>query len=91
MAITINLGEPFLKTCYFLQCYEAITKVSATVLVERILNLQAVARHLTGVVQPSDPVQWQLIAFAKICTQPGLDYFERQLESSLKASMAALK
>ena len=53
--------------------------------------MQAVAQHLTGDAPQSSPQHQQLIAYAKACTQPGLDYFQRQLGSSLKAPLAAFK
>ena len=33
----------------------------------------------------------QLVAYAKSCAQPGLDYFQRQLGNSLVTSLAAFK
>ena len=99
IAMTVDWGEPFVKACYFLEgdgplaleCYESITKVSATIQVGHTPNVQAVARQLTGGAPPSSPQHQQLIAYAKACVQPGLDYFERQLGSSLKAPLAAFK
>ena len=97
--MTVHWGEPFVKACYFLEgdgplaleCYESITKVSATIQVGHTPNVQAVARQLTGGAPPSSPQHLQLIAYAKACVQPGLDYLERQLESSLKSPLAAFK
>ena len=53
-------------------------------------NVQAIAQRLSGALQ-SDPRHQQLVAYAKSCAQPGLDYFETQVGSSLKASLAAFK
>ena len=97
--MTVHWGEPFVKACYFLEgdgplaleCYESITKVSATIQVGHTPNVQAVARQLTGGAPPSSPQHQQLIAYAKACVQPGLDYLERQLGSSLKSPLAASK
>ena len=99
VALTVDWGEPFVKACYFLEgddplaleCYETITKVSAAIQVGHTPNVQAVAQHLTGGAPQSSPQHQQLIAYAKACAQPGLDYFQRQLGSSLKAPLAAFK
>ena len=98
IAATVDWGEPFVKACYFLEgdgplaleCYEAITKVSAAVHIAHTPNIQAIAQRLSGAPH-SDPRHQQLEAYAKSCAQPGLNYFERQVGSSLKASLAAFK
>ena len=98
IAATVDWGEPFVKACYFLEgdgplaleCYEAIEKVSAAIRTAHTPNVQAIAQRLSGALQ-SDPRHQQLVAYAKSCAQPGLDYFEMQVGSSLKASLAAFK
>ena len=99
VALTVDWGEPFVKACYFLEgdgplaleCYETTTKVSAAIQVGHTPNVQAVDQHLTGGAPQFSPQHQQLIAYAKACAQPGLDYFQRQLGSSLKAPLAAFK
>ena len=73
-----------------LECYEAIEKVSASVRVGITPNVRAIAQRLSG-AQLSDLRTQQLVAYAKNCVQPGLDYFQRQLDSSLKTSLLAFK
>lgn len=98
IAATVDWGEPFVKACYFLEgdgplaleCYEAIEKVSAAIRTAHTPNVQAIAQRLSG-AQQSDPRHQRLAAYAKSCVQPGLDYFERQVGSSLKSSLAAFK
>lgn len=98
IAATVDWSEPFVKACYFLEgdgplaleCYEAIEKASATICTAHTPNVQAIAQQLSGALH-SDPRHQQLAAYAKSCVQPGLDYFERQVGSSLKSSLVAFK
>ena len=98
IAATVDWGEPFVKACYFLEengalaleCYEATEKVLAGVRTAHTPNVRAIAQRLSGAL-PSDPRHQQLEVYAKSCAQPGLNYFERQVGSSLKASLAAFK
>lgn len=98
IAATVDWGEPFVKACYFLEgdgplaleSYEAIERVSASLRIGNTPNVHAIAQRLSG-AQLADTRTQQLVAYAKSCVQPGLDYFERQLGSSLKASLAAFK
>ena len=95
IAATVDWGEPFVKACYFLEgdgpltvdCYE---KVSASIRSAHIPNVHAIAQRLSGAPQ-SDQCHQQLVEYAKSCVQPGLEYFERQLGSSLKTPLAAFK
>ena len=50
-------------------------------------NVQAVAKSVTSSLQ----VQLQLEAYAKACVHPGLNYFQQQVQSSLKAPLAGFK
>ena len=98
IAATVDWGEPFVKATYFLEgdgplaltCYEAIQKVSETVRTGHTPNVQAIAQRLSG-APLTDPRCQQLVAYAKSCAQPGLDYFQRQLGNSLATSLAAFK
>jgi hypothetical protein len=55
--------------------------------VENIPNVRAVAESISS----SAPVKQQLLDYAKICVNPGLEYFKRQLDSSLKTPLEAFK
>ena len=67
--------------------YEAIQEVVTSIKVANIPNVQAVARDIL----PSPTVQKTLIAHAKQCIQPGIDYFNHQLGTSLKSPLLAFK
>lgn len=45
----------------------------------------------TTVQQPQQQAQQQVMAYAHSCIQPGIAYFQQQLKSSFKSSVAALK
>ena len=98
IAATVDYGEPFVKATYFLEgdgpqaleCYEVIQKVSETLRTGHIPNVQAVVQRLTG-APPTDMHCQTLVAYAKSCAQPGLEYFQRQLDNSLAASLAAFR
>lgn len=95
LAAVVDYGEPFVKAAYdfegdgplALSCYELVQEVVASIKVENVPNLQAVIIQMS----PHVAIQQQLKAYAKQCIQPGLDYFNQQLQSSLKDSLAAFK
>ena len=95
LAAVVDWGEPFVKATYNLEgdgplaftCYEAIQEVIASIQVENIPNIQAVARDIS----PSLIAQKRLITHAKQCIQPGLEYFNLQLNTSLKIPLMAFK
>ena len=91
----MDWGEPFVKACYHLEgdgplafnCYEVIDQVIASVATENIPNVRALAETLTK--QPrSHPLHEQWVTYARSCVKDGIDYFNRQLTSSLKVSLA---
>ena len=98
MAATVDWGEPFVKACYTLEgdgplaleCHEVIEKVSASIHTAYTPNVHAIAQRLSG-TPPSDPNHQQLVAYANNCVQPGLEYYKRQVETSMKASLDAFK
>ena len=95
LAAVIDCGEPFVKATYKLEgdgplafiCYEAIQEVVKSIKVANIPNVQAVARDISS----SFTVQKTLIAHAKQCIQPGIDYFNHQLGTSLKSPLMAFE
>ena len=95
LAAVVDWGEPFVKATYNLEgdgplaftCYEAIEEVITSIQVENIPNVQAVARDIS----PSLTTQKRLISHAKQCIQPGLEYFNLQLNTSLKIHLIAFK
>ena len=67
---------------------EVLEPVPATQqLLKFLIPINAVVRSLTS----SPAVNQQLTAYARACVQPGLDYFEQQLQTSLKAPLSAFK
>lgn len=96
LAAIIDFGEPFVKATYnlggdgaqALECYEIITAISASIQVAHYPNVEAVAWILSGGV-PS--IKAQLIDYAQKCVQPGVDYFNQQLTSSLQGPLLAFK
>ena len=98
IAAVVDWGEPFVRACYYLEgdgplaldCYETIEKVSASLNTANTPNVRALARQLTG-APPSDQGHQQLLLYVKNCVQPGLDYFERQRQTSLKNLWQHLK
>ena len=70
-----------------LTCYETIQEVISSIQVGNIPYVQVIANDISSVTT----VQQQLIAYAKNCVEPALHYFKQQLNSSLKAPLAAFK
>ena len=68
-------------------CYKIVQTVVASIQVANIPNVNAAARSLA----PAPAVQQQLVTYTKSCVQPGLDYFQHQLQTSLKVPLAAFK
>ena len=96
LAVVIDCGEPFVKATYtlegdgllVLECFEVISTVQAAIHIANMPNVRAVAEKLASGVSS---VQQQLVSYARSCVQPGITYFQNQLASSLKVSLAAFK
>ena len=94
----MDWGEPFVKACYYLEgdgplavdCYEAINKIVVELRIEYTPNVRAVAELLSG-KPPTDPAHEAWVSYAKDCVQPGLDYFQRQLDTSVKEPLEIFK
>ena len=95
LAAVVDWGEVSIKATYKLEgdgplaltCYETIQEVKSAIQVENIPNVRAIAKKIS----PSAAVQQQLIAYAKNCVKPALNYFKQQFTSSLKVPLAAFK
>ena len=82
LAITIDAGEPFVKSTYKLEgdgalvfnTYEEISSLRATIASEYYPNVSAVANNLA--TKPSQSTQ--LINYAKTCVKPAYDYFKKK-------------
>ena len=98
LAIVIDYGQNFLKATYdlegdgplILRCFEIIDTLCIAIksLDSRSPNAEAVANKLS---RGSITYKKNLIEYARACLQPGIVYFNRQLESSLKISLQAFK
>ena len=96
LASIIDWGEAFVKATYNLEgdgplaftCYEIVQTIVASIQVANTPNVSAVAKCLAPAVPAAEQ---QLVTYAKSCVQPGLDYFQHQLQTSLKVPLAAFK
>ena len=59
----------------------------ASIQVVKVPNVNAVAKSLAPTVPA---VEQQLVTYVKNCVRPGLEYFQQQLQTSLKVPLAAL-
>lgn len=95
LAAIVDWGEPFVKATYNLEgdgplaftCFDIVQSVTAAIHVANTPNVNALVRSLTS----SPAVNQQLTTYARACVQPGLDYFEQQVQTSLKAPLNAFK
>ena len=96
VAATVDGGLPFVKATYnlegdgplALQCYEIMETVSAAVRLAHYPNVDAVSSDIAaGNLQ----IQQRMIAHAKMCIQPGIDYYTSHLAGCLHNSMMAFK
>ena len=96
LSAIVDWGKPFVKATYSLEgdgelaleCYDIIEEVRAAIIVAYTPNVQAVVREM-GAGNVS--VEEQLLKYARSCVQPGIDYFEKQLSTSLKDSLSIFK
>ena len=98
LAVTIDVGEPFVKVCYYLEgdgplvlyCYETVDKLLAAIRTNHMPNVNATVQSLTSKpLSDSQSVKW--ISYTKTCVKPGLEYFNRQLSTSMKSSLQVFK
>ena len=98
IAATVDWGEPFVKACYTLEgdgplsfiCFEVIEKVKAAIAVENIPNVRGVANMLTR-QPPQHPHHEQWVTYARACVKSGLEYFDAQFSTNLKAALEVFK
>ena len=91
LAAIIDWGEPFVKTTYnlegdgplVLQCYEVVDLLITAIRLAHTPSVRAIAQRLAP--------QVQLLTYANNCIKPGLEYFNRQLDTSLKVPLEAFK
>ena len=96
LAATVDAGEQFVKATYrlegdgplALECYEVVATVQAAIHSNYYPNVTALARQFSN---GNSVAMNQLVQYAHSCVKPGQDYFNVQLQQSLKESLAAFK
>lgn len=96
LAATVDAGEQFVKATYrlegdgplALECYEVVATVQAAIHSNYYPNVTALARQFSN---GNSVAMNQLVQYAHGCVKPGQDYFNVQLQQSLKESLAAFK
>ena len=96
LAVTIDLGEHFVKLTYrlegngplVLECYEVITTLKAVIRTVHYPNVRAISR----LIAPSTPVlQQNWFTYAMNCVQSGIDYFQKKFGDETQCPLAAFK
>ena len=95
LAAVIDYGEPFVRGTYTLEgdgpfvfsCYKEVQAIVNIIHVENTPTLQTVAESIS----PIASVKLQLMTHAKNYVKPGLEYFQKQLQTSLKTPLKAFK
>ena len=93
LAAIVDWGRPFVTATYNLEgdgplvftCYETVQTTVSAIQVANTPNVDAIIRAISSI-----PRQ-QMVKYVKNCVQPGLDYFDKQLNTSLKVSLSAFK
>ena len=88
LAAIIDAGKPFVQATYKLegdgllvfQCYEIISALSTSVILENYPNVQAVVK---SIAKGKTDVQLKWMKHARLCIQPALDYYQEHLQASI--------
>ena len=88
LAAIIDAGKPFVQATYKLegdgllvfQCYEIISALSTSVVLENYPNVQAVVK---SIAKGKTDVQLKWMKHARLCIQPALDYYQEHLQASI--------
>ena len=86
LASIIDWGEVFVKATCNLEgdgplaftCYEIVQTIVASIQVANTPNVSAVAKSPESAVPAAEQ---QLVTYVKSCVQPGIDYFQHQLQT----------
>lgn len=97
LAITIDLGEHFVKTTYFLEgdgplvfsCYEKLSAIARVCQAPHFPNVRAIAAAIAG--QDPDQNAAALERRAKACVEPAIQWFLRKFNVDLYDILAAFK
>lgn len=96
LAAVVDYGRPFITATYTLEgdgplvlvYHEVIVGMQAAMHADHTPNVDAVARKLSS---SAPHLLSHLKAYASRCTQPGMDYFEHPIGTSLSETMSAFK
>ena len=96
LAVFVDGGNHFVSTTYYLEgdgplvfsCHERLATVSNAVAVAAYSNVEGVARHQAV---RNLPVYNQLVAKAKACINPGLQFFQRKFSQEFYENVCAFR
>ena len=89
-AAIVYAGKQFVQATYTLegdgplvfQCYEIISALSTSIVMENYFNVQAVVRNITK----STEQQLKWMKYARQCIKPALDYYKEHLEADIMST-----
>jgi len=95
LAAVIDWGNPFVSATYSLEgdgplivtSYDIVETIRSAIHTSDTPNVRGVIRKLSAQSELSE----NLFDYARKCVQPGIEYFEKQLATNLKNSLAAFK
>ena len=96
LATIVDAGVHFVKATYYLEgdgpfifsCYEKLSAVAQAVAVDNYPNTMAVAREISN---GNAALCIQLIAQAKACIQPGLQFYQQKFSGQFYETVRAFK
>ena len=96
MAALIDVGVHFVNATYYLEgdgplifsCYEHLSAVAQAVAVDHYPNTDAVAREIAN---GNVAIHNQLMAQAKACIRPGLNFYQRKFSVQFRDTVRAFK
>ena len=97
LAAIVDWGQHFVKATYTLEddgplglnCYEIINTVISAIHAAYCPNVNVVAKRLEGNIHGVR--EQQMLRYAQGCVQPGLDYFQEKLNTTLKDALVVFK
>lgn len=96
LAALIDAGVHFVNATYYLEgdgplifsCYERLSAVAQAVAVDHYPNINAVAREIAN---GNVAIYNQLMAQAKACIRPGLNFYQRKFSVQFRDTVRAFK
>ena len=98
LAAVIDWGKPFVTATYSLEgdgplimnSYDIVETMKSAIHASNTPNVHGVIRRLSSKM-PTFQKSQNLFDYARNCVQPGIDYFQKQLTTNLKNSIAVFK